>query len=106
QKNVCISSKRNHAFLNARAARVIQSDHRSPHTGGHFHDLDDLSCVRFRERSPKDCEVLREHKNQAPFDAAVSGDETIAVIFALGESKVVGTMRDKAVRLLKGAFIE
>ena len=79
QEDVGVAGERLHAFLNARATGVVQPDHRSADAHGRVHNLDDLGGVGFRERAAEDGEVLREDEHQAAFDAAVAGDEAVAV---------------------------
>ena len=79
QKNVGVAGQRHHAFLNARAAGIVQPDHGRAHLRGQIHDLDDLAGIGFRQRSAEHGEVLGEDEDQPAFDAAVAGDETVAV---------------------------
>ena len=48
KKDVSIARQRHHSFLNARAAGIVKSDHRSANSHGHIHDLHDLRRIRFR----------------------------------------------------------
>src|SRR6185437_5963593 len=105
-KNVGIAGERNDALLNARAARIVKADHGRAHAGGGVHNFDDLGGIGLRERSAKNSKVLRENKNQPPVDAAVSSDETIAIILLFSHSKFIGAMGNQAVGLFEAAFIE
>ena len=49
QENVGVAGQRHHAFLNSRAAGVVQPDYGRSHLGSEVHDLDDLRRVRFRK---------------------------------------------------------
>ena len=106
QKNVGVAGQRHHAFLNARAAGIVQADHGRAHLRGQIHDLDDLAGVRLRERSAEDGEILREDIDQPAFDAAVAGDEAVAVRLLLGHAEVVAAVRDQLVGLFEGALVE
>ena len=106
QEDVGVSGQRHDAFLNAGASGIVEADHGSSHFGGEVHDLHDLGGVGFGERSAEDGEILGEDKHQAAFDAAVSGDEAVAVDLLLGHAEVVAAMRDQFVGLLEGAFVE
>ena len=106
QKNVGVSGERHHAFLNARAAGVVQADHGRAHLCGEVHDLDDLGGVGFGERSAEDGEVLGEDEDEAAFDASVAGDEAVAVDLLLGHAEVVAAVRDQLVGLFEGAVVE
>ena len=106
QENVGVAGQRHYAFLNAGAARVVQADDGSAHLCGEVHDLDDLGGVGFGERAAENGEILGEDEDQPALDAAVAGDEAVAVVFLLGHAEVVGAMRDQLVGLLEGAFVE
>jgi len=106
QKNVRISGQRRHAFLNASASRIVQANHGSTNLRGEIHDLDDLRGVCFRERSAEYGEILRKNVNQAAFDAAIAGDETVALEFLLGHAEIVAAVRDQLVGFFEGAVIE
>ena len=79
QEDVGVAGERHHAFLDARAAGVVQADDGRADLHGHVHDLDDLGGVGLGERSAEDGEVLREDEDQPAVDAAVAGDEAVAV---------------------------
>ena len=66
QEDVGVAAERQHAFLNARAARVVQADDRRAHLHRQIHDLDDLRGVGLGERSAEDGEVLRERVDGRP----------------------------------------
>ena len=65
QEDVGVAAEREHAFLDARAARVVEPDDRRAHLHRQVHDLDDLGGVGFRERAAEDGEVLREGVDRA-----------------------------------------
>ena len=71
QEDVGVAAEREHAFLDARAARVVEPDDRRAHLHRQVHDLDDLRGVRLRQRSAEDGEVLREDEDRPAVDAAV-----------------------------------
>ncbi len=79
QEDVGVAGERLHAFLDAGAAGIVEADDGSADAHGGVHDLDDLGGVGFRERAAEDGEVLGEDEDQAAFDAAVAGDEAVAV---------------------------
>ncbi len=106
QEDVGIASQRHHAFLNARTSGIVQPDHRRANLHRHIHDLDDLGGVGLRQRAAEHGEVLREHKYQSAFDAAISGKKAVAEVLLLVHAEVVAAMRDQLVGLFEGAFIE
>ena len=106
QKDVGIAGQRHHAFLNARAAGIVQADDRRAHAHGHVHDLDDLGGVGLRERAAEDGEVLREDEHQPAFDAAIAGEEAVAEVLLLVHAEVGAAVGDQLVGLFEGAFVE
>ncbi len=106
QKNIGIASERKHAFLNARAAGIIQPDHGSAHLERQVHNLADFQRVGFRQRAAKNRKILSEHVGQASVDAAVAGDEPIAVDDLLVHSKVAAAVPDQLVHFLECAFVQ
>ena len=60
KKDVGVAGERQHAFLDARAAGIVEADDRRAHLHRQIHDLDDLRGVGLGERAAEDGEVLRE----------------------------------------------
>ena len=87
QEDVGVPPERDDAFLNARAARVIQANNRRPVSHRQVHDLADLGGMCLGQRPTKYGEVLREDIDDAAFDPSVSGDDAVSVHgrFALGQ---------------------
>ena len=106
QENVRVARERLDAFLNARAARIVQADHGRARAHGEVHDFRDLAGVRLRERAAEDGEVLREDVDQAPVDVSVAGDEAVARGALRFHAEVVRLVADELVEFLEGAFIE
>ena len=78
EKDVGVAAEREHALLDARAARVVQPDDRRAELHREIHDLHDLRGVGFRGRSAEDGEVLREGEDLPAVDQAVAGDDAVA----------------------------
>ncbi len=106
QEDVGVAGERHHAFLDARAAGIIQADDGSADAHGGVHDLDDFGGVGFRERSAEDGEVLGEDEDQTTLDASIAGDEAVAVKLLLFHAELVAAMGDELVGLFEGAFVE
>ena len=79
QEDVGVSAERDDAFLDARAAGVVEADHRRAVPHREIHDLADLLGERLGQRSAEHGEVLREDVDQPAVDAAVAGDDAVAV---------------------------
>ena len=106
QKNIGVTRQRHHAFLDARAARIVQANHRRAVAHRQVHDLADLEGIGFRERAAKHGEILREHVDQPAVDAPEAGDETVAGRPLLLHPEIIAAVRDKFVEFFKRAFIE
>ncbi len=106
QKNICVTRERHHAFLNPRAARIVQPNHRRALPHRQIHNLRNLRSIRLRKRPAKHGEVLRENINEAAIDAAVAGDEAVARRTLLLHPEIGAMVPHKFVELLEGAFIE
>ena len=107
EKNFRIARERHDSFLNSRAARIVQADHRRARAHGEVHDLRDLARVRLGKRAAEDGEVLREDVDQPPVDAAVAGDEAVARAGAASSMpKSWRLVADELVEFLEGAFVE
>ena len=106
QEDVGVAGERLHAFLNTRAAGVVEADDGSADAHGHVHHLDDLGGVGFGERAAEDGEVLGEDEDQAAFDASVAGEEAVADKPLLFHAEVGAAVRDQFVGLFECAFVE
>ena len=106
EKDVGVAAERQHAFLNARAAGVVQPDDRRAELHRQIHDLDDLRGVGLGQRSAEDGEVLREREHLAAVDEAVPGDDAVAGNELFVHAEIAAAVRDELVELLEGAGIE
>ena len=106
QENIGVARERHHAFLNARAARIVEPDHGRALAHREVHDLRDLRRVRFGKRAAENGEVLREDVDEPPVDAAVAGDESVARGPLLFHPEILAVVPDEFVQLLERAFIE
>jgi hypothetical protein len=101
-----IAAQRGHAFLDARAAAVVQADDRRADLHRLVHHLADLLGVRFAQRAAEDGEVLAEHEDQAAVDHAVAGDDAVAGDLVVGHAEVGAAVLDEHVPLFEAAFVE
>src|SRR5205085_1980216 len=101
-----VSRERDHAFLDARAARVVEADHRAAGAHRQIHHLADLLRVRAGERSAEDGEVLREDEDLPALDGAVAGDHAVAEDLLLLHSEVVAAVDLELVELDEAARVE
>src|ERR1022692_4036439 len=106
QEDIGVAAQRQHAFLNARAAGIVEADDGRAVLHGVVHDLTDFLRVGFRERAAEDGEVLRENVDEAAGDVAVAGDEAVAGDNLFIHAEVAAAMCDELVELFEGAFVE
>gem|GEM_PF-5058313 len=94
------------AFLDARAAGVVEAHDRHAHLQGGVHHLADLLGVGLREGAAEDGEVLAEEVDRPPVHARVPRDHAVPEDLLLLHAEVVATVRDEAVELDEGAFVD
>ena len=78
QEDVGVAAERHDAFLDPRAAGIVQADDRRADLHREVHDLADLLGVRLRQRSTEHREVLAEDEDEPAVDRAVAGDDAVA----------------------------
>ncbi|MPM58240.1 hypothetical protein SDC9_105071 [bioreactor metagenome] len=79
QEDVAVGTQRNHAFLNAGTAALVDADQRAPGGGGEVDDLGDLRAVDLAQRAAEDADVLTEDADRAFMDLPETDDYAIAV---------------------------
>ena len=99
QEDVGVAAERDDAFLDARAARIVQADDRRADAHREIHDLADLLGVRLGQRSAENREVLAEHENEPAVDRAVTGDDAVAQVALAVETEVGRAMSHERVEL-------
>ncbi len=106
KKDVGITAERSNAFLDPRAAGIVQADDRRAHLHGEVHDLADFLCVGFAEGTAEDREVLGKDIDQAAVDAAVSGNDAVAGKLLFGHAEVETAVFDELVEFFEGVLVE
>src|ERR1700733_14962285 len=106
QENFRIARQRHHAFLNARAAGIVQANYGSAGAHGEVHDFRDFRGIGFRKGAAKDGKVLREDIHEAAADTPITGDESVAGRALRFHAEVVRMVADEFFELFEGAFIE
>ena len=95
-----------HAFLDTRAARVVEADHRDTGLERHVLDAADLLRLHFRERAAHHGEVLGEHRDAPAVDLAEAGDDAVARKALPVETEGGEFMCGQRAELLELAFVE
>ena len=106
KENLGVAGEREDAFLNARAARVVQADNRRAHLDREIHDLHDFGGVGFGQRSAKDGEILCERVDGTSVYAAVTGDDAVARDDLVGHPEIEAAMGDELVDFFERIRIE
>ena len=106
QENVGVPAEREHALLDPRTARVVQSHDGRAELHRQIHDLHDLRGVGFRQRAAEHGEVLREGEDLPAVDEAVAGDDAVAGNDLLIHAEVAAAVGDELVDFFEGAGIE
>ena len=101
-----IACKARHPFLDTRAARIVDADHRGAVLHGHIHDLADLLSMGFRQRAAEDGEILTEDIDETPVDRAPSGHHPVTCGLLLFHPEVGAAMGDEHVEFLEAAFVQ
>ena len=99
-------AERDHAFLDAGAAAVVDPDDRAAGLQRVIHDLDDLLAVDLAERPAEHREVLAEHADRAPVHGAVPGDHAVPVRPGGLDAEVVRPVPGQLVELGERARVE
>ena len=103
QEDVGVAAERHDAFLDPRAAGIVEPDDRRADLHRQIHDLADLLGVRLRQRSAEDREVLAEDEDRPAVDLAVAGDDAVAEE-RFGRGRVA--VRDERVELDERSRVE
>src|SRR6266849_2008958 len=106
EKDVGVAGEADDALLDARSARVVETDHGRAGLHGEVHDLHHLLGEGAGEAAAEDGEVLREDEHQAAVDGAVAGDHAVAVDLSLRHAEVAAAVGLEAVELDEAARIE
>src|SRR6185312_11318067 len=104
-EHLAIAAECGDALLDARAARVEQTDNRRARLERHVLHFDDLLRVGFRQRAPEHSEVLGEDIDRAAVDRAPAGDDAVAGDLRLLHAEVVRAVLDEHVELLERALV-
>ena len=105
-EHVGIAGERGDAFLDARAARVIEADDGRPRLHRHVLELCDLQRVGLGQRAAEHREVLGKHKRLAAVDGAPAGDDAVAGHLVLLHAELGRAVLDEHVEFLERSLVE
>jgi len=80
-----VARERVHAFLDARAAAVVEADHGDAALEGGGQHLNDLGGVALAHGASAYGEILRESENGPAHDLALAGDDAVGRVLAPGQ---------------------
>ena len=106
QENIGVTAERDDAFLNSRAARIVQTDYRRAGFHRQIHYFTDFLRVSFRQRAAENRKILRENKNFTPVNQSVSGNNAVAGEFLRLQTKIRRAMNDEFIEFFKRIFIK
>ena len=106
QKDVGVAGQRNDAFLDARAARVVDPDHRASDLRREIHDFADFLGEGARKAAAKDGKILRKDADLAAVDSAVTGDDAIAGDLSIGHAEIGVAMGFELIELDERSPVE
>ena len=78
-EDLAVEAQRHDAFLDPRAAALVDADDRPAGLDRQVHHLDDLLAVHLAERPAEHRHVLAEHRDRPAVDGAVPGHHAVAV---------------------------
>src|SRR5208337_3437321 len=106
QKNIRVARQRHYAFLDSRAAAVVEPDHGASGFYREVHHLANLLRECARQATAEDGEVVAEDADLAPVDRAVASHDAVARDFFLRHVEVGDSMRLELVDLDERATVE
>ena len=105
-EDVGVAGQRDHALLDARAARVVEADDGAAGAHRQVHHLADLLRVGAGEAAAEDGEVLREDEDLPALDRAIPGDHAVAEERPVLHAEVVVAVGLELVHLHERAGVE
>jgi hypothetical protein len=101
-----IACQRRDAFLDPRAAGVVEPDDRRPRLHRHVLDFYNFLRMGLRQRAAEHRKVLGEHKSLAAVDGAPAGDDAVPRHLGLFHAEFDRAVLDEHVEFLKAALVE
>jgi hypothetical protein len=105
-EDLAVEPEGDDALLDARAAGVVDADHRAAGLERVVHDLDDLLAEDLAEGAAEDREVLGEDTHRSAVDRAVAGDDPVAVRPVALQAEGRGAVPGELVELDERAVVE
>ena len=104
-KDAAISGQAVDALLNARAARVVDKDERTPGFEREAHHIGNLVAMRLAGSSACDGKILASQMHQAPVDVCASGHHSVGRHFLFGHPEIGCAMSGEESDLFEAAPI-
>jgi hypothetical protein len=105
-EDVAVQPEGHDAFLDTRAAALVDADDRAAHLHREVEHLDDLLAVDLTERTAEHRDVLAEDAHRAAVDRAVSRDHAVAERPVLLHAERGGAVPGELVQLDERTLVE
>ena len=105
-KDAGVPGQAGDAFLNARAAGIVDEDEGRAGPHGRFHGVGDFVGVHFARGAAGNCEILAGHVDGASGDAAAPGDHSIGGQVFIAHAEELAVMFGEQARFLEGIPIQ
>ena len=105
-KNIAVSAKGIHPFLNTRATGIVHAHKRYAGFESQVHDLGYFLGVHFTQTPGPRGKVLGKCKNRTAIHQAVTGDHTVRRDCDIRHIEIAATMLHKHVNFAKSPLIE
>ena len=101
-----VAGERVHAFLDARAAGVVDADDGDAEVDRVVHHLGDLARVHVAERAAGDGEVLRVDAHRLARDGAGAGDHAVGSELLAVHAEILAFVLDEKIVFVEGTGVE
>ena len=105
-EDLAIEAERDHTFLDASAASLVETDQRAAGLERKVDDLDDLLAIDLAQAAPEYRHVLAEHTHRPALDRAEPGDNPVSVGSPLLHPERCRTMPGELVQLGERVRVE
>jgi len=106
EENIGITAKGHDAFLNARAARIVDPDDGRAVLQGQVLDLGDLGGMSLAKGPTHDGEILGKDVDQPAADRTIARDHPITQGDALAHAKIAHMVCGQGIQLLEAALVQ
>ena len=106
EEDTAVTGQSIYSFLNARTTGIVNTDTGSTHLHGQIHDLPNLMCMLFTQRTAFNGKILCVSINQTAINRTITGHDTFAGQVFLFLTEVGAAMFHKHIQFNESTFIE